>query len=172
MAEDDVNKEDKFEFTSDGEALGYIGLDQAVLLARQSSRQLDDEIRQRLNWATVVWETSYSDQREDSYQIVLRFRPPVRRLEEEQTGEVEFLFSLVGELIDQQVIAWPEGTQERVPSVIPVPETAVIEETSEPGEPTTHTIRHYPQNNRCTGFSEASGDILRVRKPRFENFTP
>lgn len=39
MAEDEGKKEkEKFEFTSEGEVLGYISLDQARLLAMQTAR--------------------------------------------------------------------------------------------------------------------------------------
>jgi hypothetical protein len=108
MAEDDINKEDKFDFTAEGEAFGYISLDQAVLRARLLVRQ--DEVRylERLGWDEVVWAEINSDQREDTYRVVLQFRRPSRGLVEEQTGEEEFLFDLAGNLQDRQVLVWPE----------------------------------------------------------------
>ena len=57
----------------------------------------------------MVWTESRSEQREDSYRVVLHFRRPARGLGEEQIGEEEFLFDLTGVLQDRQVLVWPEG---------------------------------------------------------------
>ena len=42
MAEDEGKQEEKFEFTTEGEALGYISFDQARLRAIQHSRENTD----------------------------------------------------------------------------------------------------------------------------------
>ena len=39
MAEDQGNKDEKLEFTPEGEALGYISLDQARVLAMRTARE-------------------------------------------------------------------------------------------------------------------------------------
>lgn len=101
-------KEEKFGFDLAGEALAYISLDQAVLLARQMSRDNEQLYRQRLGWEEIVWLEISSNQREDSCRVVLQFRRPGRGLTEEQTGEEEFVFDLTGQLRFRQVLAWPE----------------------------------------------------------------
>ena len=43
MADDINDREDKFGFTADGEALGYISMAQARLLAMQTARETPSE---------------------------------------------------------------------------------------------------------------------------------
>ena len=105
-------KHDEFDFDSAGEAPAYISLDQAVLQARHLARQDEARYLERLGWEEVVWTEISSEQREDSYRVVLKFRRPARGLQEEQTGEEEFLFDLTGVLQDRQVLLWPEGAAE------------------------------------------------------------
>ena len=50
MAEDEGKQEEKFEFTTEGEALGYISLDQAQVLAMRTARE-----------APGVYGTTYRD---------------------------------------------------------------------------------------------------------------
>jgi hypothetical protein len=109
MAENDRRPDEKIEFSDVGEALAYISLDQAVLQARRLVRQDEARYLERLKWDEIVWAETSSEQREDSYRVVLRFRRPARGLREEQTGEEEFLFDLTGVLQDRQVLLWPEG---------------------------------------------------------------
>jgi len=127
--EEGEKKEEKFGFDSAGEALGYISLDQAVLLARQMSRDNEQLYRQRLGWGEIVWMEISSDQREDSHRVVLQFRPPGRGLTEEQTGEEEFVFDLTGNLRFRQVLAWPQGTA--VPVLPPAATPTLPSETLE-----------------------------------------
>ena len=113
-------KPDKFD--SAGEAIAYISLDQAVLTARRLVREDEERYHHRLGWDTIVWTETDSEQREDSYRVVLQFRRPERGLREEQTGEEEFIFDLTGGLQDRQVLLWPEPT-EKVRLLTPPPET-------------------------------------------------
>ncbi len=62
------------EFDSSGETQGYISLDQAGLDARRLARQDEESYLERLGWDQIVWTDSSSEQREDSYRVVLRFR--------------------------------------------------------------------------------------------------
>ncbi len=109
MTEDQGKKEDQFGFTPEGEALGYISLDQAILLARQQAREDAERYRQRLGWEEIVWSELTSEKREDTYRVVLQFRRPTRGVQEEQTREEEFVFDQLGKLEFRQVLAWPEG---------------------------------------------------------------
>ena len=101
---------EKFDFTAEGEALDYISLPQAVLLARRQARESDERYKERLGWEEIVWAELRSEAvGEDYYRIVLQFRRPARGILEEQTGEEEFLFDLTGVLQDRQVLLWPEN---------------------------------------------------------------
>ncbi|MCH8207359.1 MAG: hypothetical protein IH956_10205 [Chloroflexi bacterium] len=101
--------EQKVEFDAAGEVISYVSLDQAVLLARQLVSSEAQRYRERLGWEGIVWSEKISDQREDSYRVVLEFRRPARGLNQEQTGEEEFIYDLTGDLQFRQVLVWPEG---------------------------------------------------------------
>ena len=61
MAEDQGKEEEKFDFTSEGEAVGYISLDQARLLAMQTAREPPGEYGsqyQGVSMAFQPWESS------------------------------------------------------------------------------------------------------------------
>ena len=112
MAEDQGKEEEKFDFTGEGEAVGYISLPQAVLAARRLARENDEHYKDRLGWTEVVWTELHSESvSEDYYKVVLQFRRPGREILEEHTGEEEFLFDLTGILQDRQILVWPEGLQ-------------------------------------------------------------
>ena len=112
MAEDQGKEEEKFDFTGEGEAVGYISLPQAVLAARRLARENDEHYKDRLGWTEVVWTELHSESvSEDYYKVVLQFRRPGREILEEHTGEEEFLFDLTGILQDRQILVWPEGPQ-------------------------------------------------------------
>ena len=69
---------------------------------------------------------------------MLGFQRPAQGLREEQTGEEEFLFDLIGELQDRQVLLWPESAAEQPPDTATtaagpdVPVTPVSETPSPP----------------------------------------
>ena len=57
MAEDpDKTDEEKFEFTAEGEALGYISADQARVLAIRHARDNREYYGRRYQWQELVWE--------------------------------------------------------------------------------------------------------------------
>ena len=57
MAEDEGKKEEeKFEFAAEGEALGYISLDQARVLAIQHARENTDFYGPSYSQVSLVWE--------------------------------------------------------------------------------------------------------------------
>ena len=61
MAEEQGKEEEKFDFTSEGEAVGYISLDQARLLAMQTARETPGEYGseyQGVSMAFQPWESS------------------------------------------------------------------------------------------------------------------
>lgn len=162
MAQDENNKEDQFDFTREGEALGYISLDQAVLQARTQVRQDEARYLERLDWDEIVWAELDSEQREDSYRVVLQFRRPARGLREEQTGEEEFLFDLAGILLDRQVLLWPEGfgAIERGSNTSEVPEPLVPTSQAEEPPLVADSPSSSPGNLSSAGLESQQSDSI------------
>ena len=75
MSEDQGNKEEKFDFTAEGEALGYISLSQATLLAMQSASDAPGGYGRRFRNVRMAFEVVDSSEDEDYYTITLSFRP-------------------------------------------------------------------------------------------------
>ena len=128
MAEDQGKEEEKFDFTSDGEEIGYISLDQAILLARQQAQEDGERHRRRLDWDEIIWSEITAEEREDTFRIVLQFRRPGRVVYEEQTGEEEFVFNQTGALVFRQVLAWPEGGAPQEEPSAPIPMSPINDE--------------------------------------------
>ena len=72
----------KDEFTPEGEALGYISLDQATLKARTLAMQDEERYRTRLGWDELVWVVSSAETTDDYHRVVVQFRRPARGAEE------------------------------------------------------------------------------------------
>ena len=104
MGEDESKKED-FEFTPEGEALGYISLDQARVLAVEFARDNTDFYGRRYRGRTLVWEVTSSEETEDYYQIRLSFRPAGRF--RGQAGIEQFLIEKTGEVRVRQLLDEP-----------------------------------------------------------------
>jgi len=138
VAEDKGKEEEKFDFTSDGEDIRYISLDQALLQARQQAQEDGERYRVRLGWDEIVWSEISSEEREDTFRILLQFRRPGRGISESQTGEEEFFFDQTGELVFRQVLAWPEvgESQEGLSALTPmspVKDEDIVQSPSEGG---------------------------------------
>jgi len=73
------------------------------------------------------------EKRDDYYWVVLRFSQPAHGVTEVQTGEEEFVFDEVGNLVDRQVLVWPDGI------AVPV-EQHSITETRRPEVPESDPI--------------------------------
>ena len=67
-------EEEKFEFDSAGEALGYISLDQARVLALRHARDNRD-FYGRYATTDLVWEELNAEESEDYYRVTLSYRP-------------------------------------------------------------------------------------------------
>ena len=70
--EDQGKKEEKLEFDSTGQALGYISMDQARVLALQHARDNRD-IYGRYADADLVWEVASAEETEDYYEVRLSY---------------------------------------------------------------------------------------------------
>ena len=75
MAGDEDEKQDKFDFTREGEALGYILLDQARVQAIEHARDNTDFYGSSYAQVRLVWEVISTEESEDHYDIRLSFRP-------------------------------------------------------------------------------------------------
>ena len=99
MAEEpDKKDEEKFELDSAGQALGYISLDQARVLALQYARDNREFYGRRYAQRDLVWEVISADETEDYYQVRLSWRPAgrfsgepgVEQFTIDKTGPIEF----------------------------------------------------------------------------------
>ena len=78
MAEEEGKKEDQFGFTSEGEALGYITLEQARVQAIELARANPDFYGPSYRRVTLAHEVISQEEGEDYYDIRLSFRPAGR----------------------------------------------------------------------------------------------
>ena len=75
MAEDQGKEEEKFDFTSEGEAVNYISLAQARLQAMQTARETPGEYGSQYQDVSMAFEVVVAAEEEDYYTITLSFRP-------------------------------------------------------------------------------------------------
>ena len=105
MADDINDKEDKFDFTADGEALGYISLAQARLLAMQTARETPGEYGGRFRDSSMAFEIAESSEDEDYYIVTLGVRPQGDF--SGTSGQEQFFISKEGEVAHRQVLSLP-----------------------------------------------------------------
>ena len=76
MAEDQgKQEEEKFDFTHEGEAFGYISLDQARVLAMRTARETPGAYGRRFRNVPMAFEVVEAEETEDHYVVTLSFRP-------------------------------------------------------------------------------------------------
>ena len=75
MAEDQGKEEEKFDFTGEGEAVGYISLEQARVLAIQTARETPGEYGSQYQDISMAFEVVQANEGEDYYDVTLAFRP-------------------------------------------------------------------------------------------------
>ena len=76
MAEEEGKKEEeKFEFDAAGQALEYISLDQARVLAIQHAQQNTEFYGRRYARRELVWEELSAEEGEDYYRVRLSYQP-------------------------------------------------------------------------------------------------
>ena len=117
MAEEEDKQEEKFDFTAEGEALGYISLAQARLLAMQTARETPGNYGRRFTGVTMAFEVVDSSEDEDNYNITSSFRPEGRF--SGQPGRKQFFIDKGGVVAHRQVLDIPSaGTGWRLPLVV------------------------------------------------------
>ena len=97
MAEEQDKKDDeKVEFDSTGQAVAYISLDQARVLAMRHARENTD-FYGRYAARELVWEVISADETEDYYEVRLSYRPAgnfraagIEQFTIDKTGPIEF----------------------------------------------------------------------------------
>ena len=97
MAEEAGKKEEeKFEFTFEGEALGYISLDQARVMAIEHAGDNRDFYGSRYSRRELVWEELSAEESEDYYRIMLSYRPAGAF--RGRPGTEQFIIDKIGEI--------------------------------------------------------------------------
>ena len=113
MFQDEEKKEEeKFEFTSEGEAVGYISLDQARVLAIEHARDNLEFYGSDYANQELVWEVLSQDESEDYYDIRLSYRPGGTF--RGRPGAEQFTIDKLGEIRLRQRLQAPSRRRPRV----------------------------------------------------------
>ena len=111
----EVDKEDKLEFTAEGETPGHISLDQARVLALQHARD-NREIYGPYADRELVWEVVTADETEDFYEVTLSYRPA--RGFRGRPGVEQFTIDKLGPIEIRQVISEPRPSDARNVAIV------------------------------------------------------
>jgi hypothetical protein len=109
-------KEDSFEFDSAGEAIEYISLDQAEIVAMRAASEEPGEYGQGNEGLRMVFELVEEEERGDYYVITMAFRPGGNW--EGTRGQEQFFIEKQGVVAHRQVLSVPSPVRRF--SVIPV----------------------------------------------------
>ncbi|MCI0779678.1 MAG: hypothetical protein J4N93_00160 [Chloroflexi bacterium] len=115
-AEDQEKKdEEKFEFTAEGEALGYISLDQARVLAMRTAREAPGVYGRRFRNVRMAFEVAAEEETEDHYVVTLSFRP--QGTFAGTPGQEQFFIGKEGAVEHRQVLDVPRVAGRRFPLI-------------------------------------------------------
>ena len=107
--EEEGKKEEKFDFDLAGEALGYISLEQARVLAIQHARDNTEFYGRKYAKVRLVWEVISQEEGEDYYDIRLSYRPAGRFRGE--PGVEQLTIDKTGKIELRQILDEPQGTR-------------------------------------------------------------
>ena len=96
---------DKIDFTTEGETLGYISLDQARVLALRLAREDTEVYGDRYSGVDLAWEITDAEDGEDYYQVRISFRP-VQGFNGEPGTEL-FTIDKLGTVESRQILTFP-----------------------------------------------------------------
>jgi peptidylprolyl isomerase len=113
MTEED-NQEDKSGSTIDGEAQGYISLQQARILAMRTAAEEPGNYGQGLASAGMVYDVAEQKEGEDYYEITLSFRPEGNFAG--TPGREQFSIAKDGGIAHRQILALP-NLKRSIPAV-------------------------------------------------------
>ena len=94
-------------FTSEGETIGYVSLDQAGVLAIQNALQNTEEYQEQLgseSAALLSFQVASATEEEDYYYITLRSMLPGRQ---DGPGEETAIIDKTGAIVLRQIHKWP-----------------------------------------------------------------
>ena len=94
--------EEKLEFTTEGEAVAYISLEQATLLAMEHARRNTKFYGWQYLWRRLVWQLDSADEGEEYYEVNLSFHPA--RRSRGSPGVEQFIIDKVGNIRMRQVL--------------------------------------------------------------------
>ena len=120
MAEARDNKEEgKLDFDSAGQAIGYISLDQARVVALRHARDNREFYGRRYSRGDLIWEVVSAEETEDYYEIKLSYRPA--RGFRGRSGVEQFTIDKAGSIEFRQILDEPvEPRRLRLPPVLVV----------------------------------------------------
>ena len=98
-------EEEKFDFDSAGEALGYISLEEARIQAIEHARDNPGYYGPRYQSTALVWEVDSLQESENHYEIRLSFRPADSP--GVQVGLEQFIFDKTGQIRVRQTLRHP-----------------------------------------------------------------
>ena len=117
MAQDEGKQdEEKFDFTPEGEVVGYISLDQARILAMRSAREAPGDYGRQFVNTNMAFEVVEDAETEDHYVVTLSFRPQGQF--SGRPGQEQFFIEKEGTVAIRQVLSVPGGGR-RFP-IVPV----------------------------------------------------
>ena len=106
MAQDEGKQnEEKFDFTREGEALGYISLDQARVLAMRTAREAPGDYGRRFSDTPMAFDVVEAEETEDYYEVTLSYRPQGQF--SGTTGQEQFFIEKEGNVAVRQVLSLP-----------------------------------------------------------------
>jgi hypothetical protein len=108
LVDDNGAKDDKFEFDESGEAIEYISLEQAELLAMRDARDEPGDYGSHVEGVRMVYTLDAQEDREDCYVITLSFRPEGNW--KGSVGLEQFFIEKQGVVAHRQVLSLPVST--------------------------------------------------------------
>jgi len=118
MDEDPGKGEEKFDFTPEGEAIGYISLAQARVLAMSTAQQTPGEYGSDYRDVPMAFDTEEASEDEDFYNITLSFRPQGQF--SGTPGQEQFFIEKEGTVAVRQVLSLPVPQGARRFPLLPV----------------------------------------------------
>lgn len=105
VEDDDKKEEEKFDFTREGETLGYISLEQARVQAMEHAQGDPSFYGRRYRGVTLAHQVVDAQEGEDYYDIKLSFRPAGRF--QGEPGIEQFIIDKVGSVRVRQILDEP-----------------------------------------------------------------
>ena len=105
MADEPEKKDEKFEFTPEGESVEYISLGDARVMAIRHARENPEIYGADYQDTTMVWEPVSETEEEEFYDIKLSFRPAGTFTG--TPGLEQFVISKTGDIELRQVLESP-----------------------------------------------------------------